>query len=61
MDDRDLHRWEVKDSYASDWRALPGEFTAKEIWAMRARDDFWVSMITETRAGPDLEFQWFEV
>jgi hypothetical protein len=51
MDDRDLHRWEVKDSYASDWRALPGEFTAKEIWAMRARGDFWVSMITETRAA----------
>ena len=44
MDDRDLHRWEVKDSFASDWRALPGEFTAKEIWAMRARGDFWVAL-----------------
>jgi hypothetical protein len=37
-------RWEVKDSHLSDWRVLPGEYTARAIWAMRARGDFWVAI-----------------
>jgi hypothetical protein len=44
MDDQNRRRWEVKDEVLSDWRELPGEFTAKEIWEMRQKGDFWVAL-----------------
>ena len=44
MDDQNRRRWEVKDDVLSDWRELPGEFTAKEIWEMRQKGDFWVAL-----------------
>lgn len=44
MDDQNYRRWEVKDTFDSDWRTLPGEFTARDIWAMRDRGDFWIAI-----------------
>lgn len=54
MDDQDRCQWEVKDTPTSDWRTLPGEFTAKEIWAMREKGDFWVAVtLREEDPEPD--------
>ena len=54
MHDQNRCRWEVKDTSASDWRTLPGEFTAEEIGAMRAKGDFWVAVtLREEDPEPD--------
>jgi len=44
MENVQRRRWEVRDGPNSEWRRLPGEFTAKEIWDMCKRGDFWVAM-----------------
>jgi hypothetical protein len=43
MDNQIRCRWEVKDTVFSAWRTLPGELTAKEIWDMRKRGDFYLA------------------
>ena len=44
MEDQTLRRWEVKRTPDSDWAELPGRYTAREIWTMRAKGDFWVAI-----------------
>jgi len=44
MDNQIRCRWEVKDTVFSAWRTLPGELTAKEIWDMRKRGDFYLAI-----------------
>lgn len=43
------HRWVVKESLFADWRELPGEHTATEIWLMRWRGKFWAAKRLETK------------
>jgi hypothetical protein len=44
MNNQNHRCWEVKDSPISGWRTLPGMFSAREIWTMRQRGDFWIAM-----------------
>jgi hypothetical protein len=44
MDNEQRRRWNVKDTLFAEWRELPGEFTAQEIWEMRVKGDFWIAI-----------------
>ncbi len=44
MDDEQRRRWKVKDTLFAEWRELPGEFTAQEIWEMRVKGVFWIAI-----------------
>jgi hypothetical protein len=39
----------------SGWRALPAVFTGKEMWAMRAKGDFWVAIPVREREDAAIE------
>jgi hypothetical protein len=55
MDDHLLRRWEVKRTPDSDWAELPGQYTAREISAMRAKGDFWVAMLVREHEDAAIE------
>jgi hypothetical protein len=40
VDNQHGRRWQVKDTIQSEWRELPGEFTATEVWEMLMKGAF---------------------